>query len=378
MVTDLVTVESNGIDGRIAQANGRLKAAKVRVSIERRGGMLWLRGTFPPKPGSPQSKPYRQKISLGVKANPAGVQFAEKQARLMGAQLQVKQFDWAEWASDRPVDLGTVATWIDRLEQDFWRRHARNLKSEENWGLNYLKVLRRLPAGEPLTVEVLMSAIDATGPDTSSRKQAVSVLGKLAALAGLEVDFSGLAGNYSPRSVNPRLLPSDALIAETVRAITNPGWRWVMSLIACYGLRPHEVFHCNLNDFPILRVEHETKTGERFVYPLYPEWATAWELQNRQLPALRVLGTAGNQKLGQKVSGFVYDHELPFKAYDLRHCYARRCFEFGMTVDLGAQLMGHSPEMHKRTYRAWIDEHTYRKVFDALIYRSDRPSPPTV
>uniref|UniRef100_A0A832H5D9 Uncharacterized protein n=1 Tax=Oscillatoriales cyanobacterium SpSt-402 TaxID=2282168 RepID=A0A832H5D9_9CYAN len=73
------------VDERVALANGRLKAARVGVTIERRGGTLWLRGTFPPKPGSNRIKPYRQKFALGVKANPAGVQHAEKQARLMGA-----------------------------------------------------------------------------------------------------------------------------------------------------------------------------------------------------------------------------------------------------------------------------------------------------
>ncbi|OIP78088.1 MAG: hypothetical protein AUK48_02410 [Oscillatoriales cyanobacterium CG2_30_44_21] len=40
------------IDGRIAQANGRLKSAKVGIAIARQGDRLYLRGTFPPKPDS--------------------------------------------------------------------------------------------------------------------------------------------------------------------------------------------------------------------------------------------------------------------------------------------------------------------------------------
>ncbi|MBD2075508.1 integrase [Phormidium sp. FACHB-592] len=349
----------------------------MRVSIERRGGMLWLRGTFPPKPGALQIQPYRQKLALGVNANPAGVQHAEKQARLMGAQLNLKQFDWTDWLGDRVSPLGTVGYWVERYEQNYWQRRARSLKSQETWQSNYQRVFVKLPSDQQLTEQVLLDAINATTADSQPRRRTVQALAKLAKLAGLEVNLSELTGNYSARSVNPRLLPSDTLIAQVVQSIKNPGWRWVAMVIACYGLRPHEVFHTDMTDFPMLRVLEETKTGARFVYPLYPEWADAWVLHDRVLPPLQILGMAGNTKLGAKVSGFFYKNKLPFRPYDLRHCYARRCFEFDLGVDLGAQLMGHAPEIHKKTYRAWIDEATYRKVFDRLIYRSDRPLPPT-
>jgi len=386
-VTVLVTVaeNDNGIDVRIAQANGRLKAARVRVSIERRGGVLWLRGTFPPKPGSTQTQPYRQKFGLGVNANPAGVQHAEKQARLMGAQLNLQQFGWANWLGDslrdskaeRVSSLGTVGYWVERYEVSYWQRRAKSLKALETWQSNYQRVFVKLPADQQLTEQVIRSAIDLTAADSQPRRRTVQALAKLATFAGLECNLSELTGNYSARSVNPRSLPTDATIAAMREAIKHPGWRWVLGMIACYGLRPHEVFHTDLTDFPLLRITEDTKTGARFVYPLYPEWAETWALGDRVLPGLKVLGTAGNTKLGAKVSGFFYENKLPFKPYDLRHCYARRCFEFDLGVDLGAQLMGHSPEVHKTTYRAWIDEATYRKVFDRLVYRSDRPVPPT-
>jgi integrase len=269
-----------------------------------------------------------------------------------------------------------VASWIERYEGDYWQRRAKTSQALETWNLNYCRMLNRLPGNEQLTSELLVNFVLSFPADSQPRKKAASILAPFAKFAGLEVDLSGLSGNYSVRSVNPRLLPSDALIAETVRSINNPGWRWLMSLIACYGLRPHEAFRADLVDFPILRVHEVSKTGARFVYPLYPEWAVEWRLNERVLPRVRNVDTAGNQKLGQKVSNFVYRNQLPFVAYDLRHCYARRCFEFELGVDLGAQIMGHSPEIHKRTYRAWIDEATYRRVFDRLIYRDDRPKPP--
>ncbi|MBW4694665.1 MAG: site-specific integrase [Lyngbya sp. HA4199-MV5] len=377
LVTNLGTPQNGAaaIDGRISQANGRLKASKSRCSIERRGGTLWLRGTLPPKPGAVQSEPYRQKLALGVKATVAGLQHAEKQARRLSLSLDDGSFQWSDWL-EADTNLGTVGYWVERLEANYWQRRAKSLKALETWQSNYARVFVKLPSDQQLTEQVLRDAIDATAPDSQPRRRTVQALAKLAKLAGLEVNLSELTGNYSARSVNPRSLPTDATIAAVRDGIVNPGWRWVLGMIACYGLRLHEVFHTDLTDFPLLRITEDTKTGARFVYPLYPEWAIAWELGDRVLPALRVLGTAGNTKLGAKVSGFFNEKGLPFRPYDLRHCYARRCFEFDLGVDLGAQLMGHSPEVHKQTYRAWIDEATYRKVFDRLVYRSDAPKAP--
>jgi hypothetical protein len=96
------------IDGRISQANGRLKSAKVGVAIERQGDRLWLKATLPHKPSSSKDKSYWQilwqKISLGARATPAGLQHAEKRARLLGAELNLGKNDAiAEWVKGADV-----------------------------------------------------------------------------------------------------------------------------------------------------------------------------------------------------------------------------------------------------------------------------------
>jgi hypothetical protein len=53
-----------GTDGRIAQANGRLKASKVGVAIEQIGDRLALRATLPPKPSSDRSVAYQQRVVM--------------------------------------------------------------------------------------------------------------------------------------------------------------------------------------------------------------------------------------------------------------------------------------------------------------------------
>ena len=83
-----------------------------------------------------------------------------------------------------------------------------------------------------------------------------------------------------------------------------------------------------------------------------------------------------NESLGRNVADAFRRRQILLHAYDLRHCYARRCFEFSLPPDLAAGLMGHSVQIHIRTYRAWIDEATYRRTYDALINREDRPKAP--
>ncbi len=147
-------------------------------------------------------------------------------------------------------------------------------------------------------------------------------------------------------------------------------------MIATYGLRPHEVFHLDLTDFPTVHVDSDTKTEARFIYPLYPEWPELWSLKEQILPGLKVIAEGDNTKLGGKVSKFFYESLIPFTAYDLRHSYSRRCFEFGFSPDLVAKLMGHSVPTHTKIYRAWIDEAVYRRAYEALINRRRSPHSP--
>jgi integrase len=367
------------IDEAIAIANTRLKSAKIRIAIERRGNCLWLRGTLPPKPHIDRVDRYRQKVSLGANATLAGLQYAEQKAKLMGAQLDLGKFDWADWMEVSPQAKEiTVCEWVTRFEEDYWARFKRTPDKEVNWKKDYWAVFSKLPGDEALTLGVLLDFVKTTQPDSRSRKRACDYCHKLAEFAELSgrEAIKKYKGNYSASSVDPRFLPTDSAIALWYLTISNPAWQWVAGMLAAYGLRNHEVFRLDLKDFPVVRVLYG-KTGSRIVLPLYPEWADAWELKNVQLPNLSSnWEDYSNAKLGNKVSGWFYDNKAPFKAYDLRHCYARRCFEFALAPDWAAGLMGHSTQVHEATYRAWIDEATYLKVYRQLIYREGRPLPP--
>ncbi len=376
------------ISNRLAQANGRLRTSNIGIAIQQRGNILWLRGTFPPKPNSGKNKPHQQRISLktkehpqGVKATLPGLQYAEKQARFISVLLDSGQFNWAEWDVSQAPKPETVSDWVEKFEAEYWKRRSRNQQTETTWKKDYQVVFPKFAQfadDAELSIDLMIEFASLSEPDTRSRKRVCDILGRLAKFAKLEnLDaIKELTGNYSPGTVSPRSLPTDEQIAQWRDRITSPGWQWVYGMCAAYGLRPHEAFHVDMLDFPTARVSDETKTGERFIYPLYPEWAENWNLKEIFLPNLKSIEDSSNAKLGTKVSGFFYDLKIPFPPYNLRHCYARRCFEFGFTPDFGAKLMGHSVTTHCKTYRVWIDEATYLKVYETLINRTGRPSAP--
>lgn len=368
------------VEGRLAQANGRLKAANVGVKIEIKGNRLYLRATFPPKSSSLKQIPYQQRLALGIHANPAGISEAEKEARKIGALLDCNEFDWALYiraATAGNENAGTVADWIERFETDYFHRRQRTDKSESTWKGDYLKVLRQLPQDQGLSVDLLKELVLTTAPDSKSRKRVCMVANALAKFAELPCDFRPYAGRYSPRRVSPRTLPDDSSIAQCYSTIKNPAWRWVYGVIATYGLRPHEVFNLDLEEIKLGSQVISVlggKTGARRVWPCYPEWYNQFQIQQVQTPNISL--DRNNTRIGESCSKYLNPLLPGFKLYDLRHCWAVRTLEFGLDLSLAAAQMGHSVQMHTDTYHHWITDKHHQKAFEALMMRSDRPRPP--
>jgi hypothetical protein len=81
------------IQGKLNQANGRLRSTKVGVTIKIKGNRLYLQATCPLKPDSSKNQPYQQRLALGFHANPK-ISLAEAEARKVGALLDCKEFSW--------------------------------------------------------------------------------------------------------------------------------------------------------------------------------------------------------------------------------------------------------------------------------------------
>ena len=363
------------------QANRRLKTDKTRVTIIIKGNRLYLRATLPPRPMSNKSFPHQQEIALGVYATVDGLSMAEKEARKVGFRLESGEFSWKPYLRHRltgTLPYKTVGDWVGALKMDYFMRRAKTPQSLTTWETNYNEVFKRLPGDQPLTELILKKAIAATPPDTRTRQKTCLALDKLAKIASVDFDAKRFAGNYSPTKVSPRSLPSDLVIVEWYYRLSNPAWRWAYGMLATYGLRPHELFYLDLEEFSqgggVLRVL-AGKTGARRVWPLHPEWVEEFSLSEVKLPACH---GKTNRDLGNRVTRYFRRQEMPFRPYDLRHCWAIRSMQYGLEIGLAAQQMGHSATIHSQTYHAWLADQHHQLAFERLLAKPDRPRPPQV
>jgi len=158
----------------------------------------------------------------------------------------------------------------------------------------------------------------------------------------------------------------------------NTRWRLVYGLMATYGLRNHEVFFCDLSGLTktgdkVLRVLPNTKTGEHQVWPFHPSSNDFFELdqlgENQTcLPTINTdLNTTTLQKVGRRVTEQFRRYKLPLTPYDLRHAWAIRTIHIGLPDTVAARMMGHSVNIHNRTYHHWITRRDQQKAVDSAL-----------
>jgi integrase len=331
--------------------------------------------TLPPKPDSIKRYAHQQRIALGYRLNPAGIDKADRDARILGGKMIAGEFDWSDYIEVK----GQIHTVGDAVAA--FCAHYRNKrltrgddprKVEQTLETNYLKYLDRLDHDAPVNVEVLSDRLLAM-PHTATRRLTALAYASMVDAVGLPNKLRSLAGGYGPSYVNPRNVPTDKEIVKVFDSIKSKRWRSAYALMAVYGLRDYEVFRCDLSELPVLFVNKGKTKEERHVYPLYPEWID-WISPDMVMPKLNL--DRSNLSLGGDVSVFFYRNNIPFTAYNLRHAWARRSMEFGWDLTLAAKQMGHSVKVHSDIYHAWISQDVYSKAYQQILDNPDRPKPP--
>ncbi len=213
-----------------------------------------------------------------------------------------------------------------------------------------------------------------TQPNTRSRRRYALAFAYLCDIAGIEHNFRKKTGNYNPTAVSPRSIPDDSLIAHIYSILSPfPQWQWAYGMMACYGLRNHEVMFCDLEDFPICYIFRGKSKQERYSYSLYPEWADEWKLREMKKP--QITGKTHGD-LGNRITHAFKRYGVPFAPYNLRHAWARRSIDFGYDPSLAAALMGHGLDVHTRIYQLWLTRDTYDQAYQKLLSDPNRPKPP--
>ncbi|MBW4539703.1 MAG: hypothetical protein KME43_11255 [Myxacorys chilensis ATA2-1-KO14] len=356
----------------LQQINDRLKAACSPVSVNKRGKSLYLRGTFPKKPGDGIGRKQAE-IALHLKASQDGLKRAEREAYKLAQSLADGSFDWATYLTpDHDPEAKTIAQLIEEFKTEYFKkpcsRRSKKIIKETTWQNTWACTFRKLPPDETLSEALLLAIVISTKEDSRNRELTCQRLQKLSEFAGLTIDLEPYIGEYEPE---PRDIPDDATIVEWRDKIPNPAWQWAYGAMAAFGIRPHEVFACEPIDAVTLKVQNNTKTGFRITRAILPEWAEQWNLVEMNAPQ----STQTNNRLrGQLVSHqFGSDrYNVPFVPYDLRHAYAvRASVAHGLPISTAAAMMGHGNDVHTRVYHRWLSDAENEKVYRSLILKQN-------
>tara|TARA_B100001250_G_scaffold413070_1_gene446008 strand:+ start:1062 stop:2237 length:1176 start_codon:yes stop_codon:yes gene_type:complete len=382
------------LNNHLININDSLASKGSKLRIEQRGCKLNIRGPLPCKtfPGEVKT----QRISLGLPTNAEGLKQATKLLELINLQLEHKQFNWQNWSekatqSSNPKPITAIEEAVDLFKINFFEDTTRSkLKASKlsNWTSAYKPYLRRviekaknenLNLNKSLLVKVLLSYSE----NSRSRQQCGTALKAFAKYLSIDLpeDWKKIACGYGLHLAKYRQLPSDNLIIETSKLIPNPKWKLVYGLIAAYGLRNHEAFFCDLSCLKkdkdrILRVFHNTKTGEHQVWPFHPSWVDLFELDKlgediSLLPNIcNDLSKTTLQQVGRRVSEQFRRYKLPITPYNLRHAWAIRTIHVGLPDTVSARMMGHSVSIHTRTYHHWITRRDQQKAVDQALSKN--------
>jgi integrase len=371
------------LEDLIEAANKRLKAGRAGVAIycPPGRGKLYLRGIFPPKPDSDRTEPYQQKITLGLPANEVGLKMAEAKAKEIGSLIVLDRFRWEDFLKADPAEGErlTVRHWVEQMEREYFASRAKTSKTETTWATDYRSVYQHLDDQTLFSVEYLKMVIqEKTQPDTRQRVRYCMALSALGKLAGLDITtLATLKGSYSSTKALPRKLPTDEEIASILESLSCPAWvRWNFLMLACYGLRPHELYHLDIGDLvkggEKVRVLSDTKTGSRVVWPIVPDGIDIKELRDPHFASAATTSkrVRSNQELGRRISEAFKRWGIPILPYDLRHAWAVRAIRQGLDVSAAVRMMGHSLSVHNKTYQRWLTdadlESAYRRSLKVL------------
>ena len=378
---------------QLTEINQDLASKGIRLRIEQRKELLNLRGPLPcPKE---QGLLRSQRISLHLNADLNGLREAQKILELVLYQLDHEQFQWEHWSekkAEREPLIGVIA--IEEAVESFKTAFFSDINRKKSqsgslstWSCAYLPYLTRLKRLQlelncNLDIDLFDQTLNTYFENTRSRQQCVIVLAAFAKHLNVKLpeDWRKRGNGYGLHKAHYRQLPSDNLIQETWLKIPNKRWKLVYGLMATYGLRNHEVFFSDLSGLTrtgdkVLRVLPNTKTGEHQVWPFHTTWNDLFELDQLgqsqdSLPKVNTdLNTTTLQKVGRRVAEQFRRYKLPLTPYDLRHAWAVRTIHIGLPDTVSARMMGHSVNIHNRTYHHWITRRDQQQAVDSALAR---------
>ena len=338
--------------------------ASISVQRER----LYLLATLPPRPTAadpaPQGPWRQQRIALRLDRTPANLKVAQRRLAELEKQLASETFDWGFWIGEGEQK---VVRWREAIEVLYRHKVVLGTVKESTWRA-YNSLLRQLDPVEPCTTATIEKALMRYPREARSYRHLHQLLSNIARLIG--VPFPVVPQPTYERAKEVMVPDDDEIVAVVERA--DPVVGWYLGMMATYGLRPHEVEGAKPLGRGRLLAAEDTKTGGRTVVACPPEWVERFRLEEARTRGTNPRGD-GQWRVG--IAQWLW-HDLKrmgvaWRPYALRHAYAGRLWRTGGSrLDLftAARLMGHSPMLHARTYRAHVDPHTIADAAERALF----------
>jgi integrase len=195
---------------------------------------------------------------------------------------------------------------------------------------------------------------------------------------------------------------SDAQIIQLVESMPDGPWRFVVQLLAVYGLRPEDLRHLAIRSgvdgselwSSYCKAGGGGRTEPRRLHPLPVvgiDGAQVWNLQDRlsvgeSLPPLGQPGKAG-EALGTHLRRMAVWKSIRAEVeaaggtltpYSFRHRYAATAHRVGLSVKDISEAMGHSVQSHLQAYANFASRSTATAFADAAVRLAAVASVPRV
>jgi hypothetical protein len=193
-------------------------------------------------------------------------------------------FDWTPYLVSEDQFEISFDVWVEKFRQHKLAQGISELTLKQEYG-DPFKVL------DSLDPDKAIAAIIKIAPNTRKRSRYCMSISALFKFAGVAINLKPYKGNYSPTTVQPRDIPTDALIQEWYFKIKTPSWQWAYGILSAYGIRPEELVLLEFDAMPVLIVRGDKSlSSDRRVYPIYPEWVDLFNLKNPILPKCKDSG----------------------------------------------------------------------------------------
>ena len=334
-----------------------VKVVFAVASLNIHKGRLYLLAKVPRRDGQPGLQQTR--IALRMDDTPVNRRTAAKQLQTLERQLATGTFEWAYWLDDAPAGV----TWREAIARLYRQKVVLGRTGETTWQINYLGRLRQIPSASTCTTSSMRTALERYDRGSCSYKELYYLLKHVAKLVAVPFPEAPVPTYREAQLV---AVPTDDEVLAWVEGAPEPS-AWYWGMMACYGLRPHEIEGSTLVERDYCQVAEASKTGFRTVVPVPREWVERFRLHDRRL-------RPGKNQRPDTVSKWLHKElrklDVPWRPYALRHAYAARLWATGgsrLDIYTASRLMGHSPQQHTKTYRAHIQPHLIAEAAERAL-----------